>query len=750
MTTAQFEPILHSLRELVAVLDRDGAIAWCNAPLASALGLPPGHAEGEVPPVRWLLAPSTPPLLRALLAVETGLMPVDERVSLPLSLRGPDGGSLPVLGSVQALPASPAGLRRFLLLARPTGPRAETNPGLLPSQADFLANISHELRTPLLAILGNAELLKRTAPEDAGPDHRQRVDDILDGGRQLLGQIDDILEYAKAGSGRMTVRVEDLDVVEEVTACLQIAQGLAVGRKLVIEGAIDGSPGIVRTDGRLLRQIVTNLLGNAVKFTADGGRIQLAARRREPWLELAVRDTGIGIADPDAERIFSPFFQVDSTASRRRGGLGLGLALVRRFLELLGGGIKLRSKPGLGSTFIVYVPLDPRARQAEVPSAPGPLPEDEPGYGGGAPAGGAVAGLALLVGIASLLGAGCPPAEDPPPDEELPALHDPTAWGPYAVGSRTELYYDAARDRELTLELWYPAEAGTGGTPAFTFSVAGIEATVDPAGAPFPILGFSHGNGGMRQQSLFLTEFLASHGYLVVAPDHPNNNVYDGVDMDPEVIAQVAYDRPGDISAALDFAASLDGTPDQLLGMLDTERMGVLGHSFGAWTSVMLAGATATASLFGPLPEGAPPPPWQLGDPRIRAAVAMTPGGYGGIGDDGLADLVAPVLYMAGSLDETLPPEQEARPLYEGSPAPAALLTVEGAGHFTFSNLCQILEDFGDGCGEGFIPSEEAFPIVDAYSAAWVGRWVRGDERYEAWLEPGAGLDARGLLERRD
>ena len=222
--------------------------------------------------------------------------------------------------------------------------------------------MSHELRTPLNAIIGYAELLGMPQLTVDPDKRRQYADDIRDSGRHLLELIEDILEFAKAGAGRMTIRAEELDVVEELESCIKLAEGLAVrmGRPLDMVLLPDGQPGVIRTDVRLFKQVVVNLLSNAVKFSRAGGRVELAVRRVDQWLQVAVRDQGVGIPAEEADRIFAAFYQVDGTASRQYGGMGLGLALVRRFLDLLGGGIRLQSKPGVGSTFTFHIPVDAR------------------------------------------------------------------------------------------------------------------------------------------------------------------------------------------------------------------------------------------------------------------------------------------------------------------------------------------------------------------------------------------------------
>jgi len=371
-----FDEILHRFREDVGLLDGQGGLLWCNRVLARRTGLPSAPAE-PVPAARWVAKGSLRPLMQTLIAVQTGLTPPGERLTAQLTLLGTKDRRVELIASIQGLDDG-----QLLLVGREPRVQASPHGGLLPSQADFLANMSHELRTPLNAIIGYSELLVMPEFELDDEKRRQYGADILDSGRHLLGLIDDVLEFAKAGSGRMTIRVQEVHVAEELAGCLKVAEGLAMGlgRQAVFHLATEGKVGHVLTDLRLFKQIVVNLLSNAVKYSPDGGRVELAARRAGGWLQVAVRDQGMGIDPAEAERIFSPFYQVDGSSRRQSPGMGLGLAIVQRFLELLGGGIRLRSRPGVGSTFTFWLPADgrtvPRDAQGRPVSGPHDGPED--------------------------------------------------------------------------------------------------------------------------------------------------------------------------------------------------------------------------------------------------------------------------------------------------------------------------------------------------------------------------------------
>jgi PAS domain S-box-containing protein len=222
------------------------------------------------------------------------------------------------------------------------------------SHARFVANMSHELRTPLNSVLGFAQLLER----DAELSERQRryVGHIMEGGNHLLGVIDDILDLDRIGAGKAELRLERLPLRPLLEAVVDRLKPLAANSGVRVYPSIAGSPEL-HTDHRRLRQIVTNLLANAIQFTPDGGQVTVAARVVDRTVEIAVTDTGVGIPLADQERIFDAFAQGDSRLSRSHSGTGLGLSLSRRLASLLGGDLTVSSVVGSGSTFCLVLPL---------------------------------------------------------------------------------------------------------------------------------------------------------------------------------------------------------------------------------------------------------------------------------------------------------------------------------------------------------------------------------------------------------
>jgi predicted dienelactone hydrolase len=333
--------------------------------------------------------------------------------------------------------------------------------------------------------------------------------------------------------------------------------------------------------------------------------------------------------------------------------------------------------------------------------------------------------LLLLLAACGGGGGGSSPSADAP---------DPLAPGPYPVGVTSITFVDPARDRPLRTEIWYPADDSTRDLPPSPITdfvdpslaplladstvplVAVRDVPISPD-APFPLVAFSHGNGGIRFQNTFQMERLASHGFVVVAPDHTGNTLLD-LGEDP----MSSENRPLDISFLYDElsrATAEAGGPFE--GWVDTDLpFGVTGHSFGSFTSLAVAST----------------------DPRVGAALPMAaPGPIS-------PSYTAPTLLMLATEDDTIGAElnDAIRGAYGSLPGPRFLAEVVDAGHYSFTIACLTgtgLGD-GDGCGEGerltdgsrfaFTPAERVWEIVDGYSVALFGRYLKGIEEYDTAL----------------
>jgi signal transduction histidine kinase len=228
------------------------------------------------------------------------------------------------------------------------------------AKMDFLAIISHELRTPITAVLGYAELLQNGV---AGPVNDQQSDWLgrLRIGSMQLGRIvDELIYFAQIEAGRRDVQWESVQVAEVVEAAVMMVRESAEERGLAVH--VDTPPDLLLvTDRRKLHYLLANLLSNANKFT-DAGEVRVRVREDEDAVVFEVEDTGIGIAPEHHERIFEPFWQVESPNTRSRNGSGLGLSLARRLLDLMGGDISLASELGRGTRCAFRLPLRPAPR----------------------------------------------------------------------------------------------------------------------------------------------------------------------------------------------------------------------------------------------------------------------------------------------------------------------------------------------------------------------------------------------------
>ena len=223
---------------------------------------------------------------------------------------------------------------------------------------EFLANMSHELRTPLNAILGLSEALQEEVYGSLTDKQRKSMATIESSGRHLLELINDILDLSKIESGKMQLQTAPVDVHNLCESSLTFVKQLAHQKQIKLSSKIAEGLGDIEVDERRLRQVLINLLSNAVKFTPEGGEVclEIEGNLLSETLQFSVIDTGIGIAPESIDRMFKPFVQLDSSLSRRYAGTGLGLALVRRIVELHGGSIALESEVGKGSHFTVTLP----------------------------------------------------------------------------------------------------------------------------------------------------------------------------------------------------------------------------------------------------------------------------------------------------------------------------------------------------------------------------------------------------------
>ena len=223
-------------------------------------------------------------------------------------------------------------------------------------KSEFLANMSHEMRTPMNAIMGFSQMLLRNYPDPLTDQQVDIVKRIFTNSKNLLMMLTEVLDFSKIESGRLKLNLEKFNVNDLAILTVEELRSLAIEKNLSLKVDVDLKNPQVVNDRACLRQVLVNLLSNAIKFTQSGG-VQVKVREvNEEKLEIAVEDTGCGIAPENLEQIFDPFRQVDQTLSRKYSGTGLGLAIVQNIVNMMRGKITVESKLGEGSTFRVELP----------------------------------------------------------------------------------------------------------------------------------------------------------------------------------------------------------------------------------------------------------------------------------------------------------------------------------------------------------------------------------------------------------
>ncbi len=234
--------------------------------------------------------------------------------------------------------------------------------------SQFLAGMSHEFRTPLNAIIGYCELAWELANETGRPDLAAEIANVSTAGQQMLSLTNDVLDLSKIEAGQLELVPERVGVEDLVGAVVATMRALAAGNDNELVVRIEPSVDQMFVDAMRLRQCLTNLVGNACKFT-ENGRITVEVRREQGWVLLAVSDTGIGMSEEQQARLFRAFSQATRTTARDYGGSGLGLALTRQLVDAMGGTIAVDSRVGTGSTFTIRLPEQVLVDEPDEPSS---------------------------------------------------------------------------------------------------------------------------------------------------------------------------------------------------------------------------------------------------------------------------------------------------------------------------------------------------------------------------------------------
>ncbi len=355
-------------------------------------------------------------------------------------------------------------------------------------------------------------------------------------------------------------------------------------------------------------------------------------------------------------------------------------------------------------------------------------------------------------------GAGAGGDSGAPSDVPDNVWSDPSAPGPFDVGVTTLSFTDD-RGKALVAEVWYPALPDPGDEPdpypptALSLS-AYRDAPAATAAGPFPLIAFTHGHVAIRFQSAFLMEQLASHGFVLVAPDHPGDTFLDAT---PDDLWRIVLERPGDVISSVDEVLALASSGDPLLAdMIDGDNYVIMGHSLGSITALALGGGTLDFETFVEFcdaadaagddwegcgrvedPDPDDVPGHELTDERAIATIPMSPGLWYAFGPDGegLAQVRHP-LELAGDQDDLLDYSLEERPVWEAMASDKSLATVATAGHYAFSDICLLIPAWKE-CGgeeEGYIDMDVAKELTRGMVTAWIEAELLGQQDSAEWL----------------
>ena len=356
-TQARLLSILNATPDLVGYADaKDPHIIYLNPAGRKMIGV-----GGEADVTRLKIADFHPEWTQKLFRDEILPMVIRDGVwEGETAFLNRDGREIPVMTALLVHKSPTGEVETFSTISRDITQRKRLELAMteaLRAKSEFMANVTHELRTPLNSVIGFAELLKDEVPGPLNAKQAAFTADILASGEHLLSLVDGILEMSRLDVAGTSLKRELVEISAALEERVAVHRRAAEARGVTIGLEVAPAAGSAELDPTGLRNMLDALIDNATKFNRKGGTVTVNARRAGGVIEIAVLDTGIGIAREDLAKLFQPFVQLDTALTRQRGGLGLKLALARRLAELHGGTIEVKSEPGKGSTFTLRLPL---------------------------------------------------------------------------------------------------------------------------------------------------------------------------------------------------------------------------------------------------------------------------------------------------------------------------------------------------------------------------------------------------------
>lgn len=343
-----------------------------------------------------------------------------------------------------------------------------------------------------------------------------------------------------------------------------------------------------------------------------------------------------------------------------------------------------------------------------------------------------------------------------------PPLWPPDKFGPYSVGLQTMNRYDSTRKKWIEIKVWYPGKKPAAGTKTVSYipfilnGKSFAKLPLETSAAPYPLVLFSHGNKGINFQSYTFTEYLASHGFVVASPNHPGNTMINN--PSDQQIAQIALERPGDVAfAQAQLLLASTSTGDPLHGAVKASVVGISGHSFGGYTSLLISGAEVDVNAAAARCKAGTPAKifcpyinyWPAGKiisrpaslAGVKAGLALAPGGFAAFGAAGLQKIKIPMMIMGGTLDSMTTLLHEVQPIFNNiSTSPRYKVEITKAGHMSFTDICRIpgsgfipgLDEF---CKPGkYIKIDRGFEIINALGVAFFRYHLKGEAALKSFL----------------